>query len=261
MAILKLGDGARQMSRERVNVRTMAILFALVIIASNVTIAAQRIKKARQVRKPNTLTQREVKQGFRLLFDGRSLEHFKGVSKDAVPEGCWLVQDGQVVCTPRTGRPKGAGGSIVTKTQYADFDFRFQYKLDPDFEGNVNSGIKYFAYPGTELGLEYQLYDHDKEIKGAHALADLYDLLPARERPAKPRGQWNRVKIVAKGNQVQHWLNNKKVLEFERGSEVFRAAVAKSKFKNRDKFGEAKEGHILLQDHGGGIAFRNIRIK
>jgi hypothetical protein len=249
------------MSKERFNVRTVAILFAALIIASSATNAGQKAKKTKQAAKPNTLRSREAKQGFKLLFDGKSLEHFKSAQKDAIPAACWIVKDGQIICLPRANRPEGASGSIVTKEQYANFDLRFQYKLDTDFQGTVNSGIKYFAYPGTELGLEYQLYDHDAEIKGPHALADLYDLLPAQERPAKPRGKWNRVRIVARGNQVQHWLNNKKVLEFERGSEQYRAAVAKSKFKDRDRFGEAKQGHILLQDHGGGIAFRNIKIK
>ena len=248
------------MMQERFNVQP-AFFFIVLMFASSATFAAQEAKRTRQRVKPNTLTAQQAKQGFKLIFDGKSLEHFKAVSKDAIPEGCWLVQKGQIVCAPKDVRPKGAGGSIVTKEQYSDFDLRFQYKLDPDFKGNVNSGIKYFAYPGTELGLEYQLYDHDAEVSDLHALADLYDLLPAKERPARPRGKWNRVRIVAKGNTVQHWLNSKKVLEFERGSEQFRAAVAKSKFKDRDTFGEAKQGHILLQDHGGGIAFRSIKIK
>ena len=250
------------MNKERLfNVRTMAILLAVLMIASSPTIAGQKAKKARQTAKPNTLRSREAKQGFKLLFDGKSLEHFQSAKKDAIPPGCWLVKDGQIICTPRASRPEGTRGSIVTKEQYANFDFRFQYKIDPDFEGKGNSGVKYFAYPNTELGLEYQLFDHDAEVKGAHAVGDLYDLLPATERPGRPRGRWNNVRIVARGNTVQHWLNNKKILEYERGSEQFRAAVAKSKFKNHERFGEAKQGPILLQDHGGGFAFRNLRIK
>ena len=221
----------------------------------------RRAKKTSQTENSDALSQTVANQTFKLLFDGLSLENFKGARSDEIPAGSWLVQDGQLICTPRQSRPEGARGSIVTKEQYADFDLRFEYKLDTDFKGNVNSGIKYFAYPGTELGLEYQLYDHDKEVKGSHAVADLYDLLPAKAGHAKPRGQWNKVRIVAHGKQVEHWLNDEKVLDFERGSEQFRAAVAQSKFKNRDRFGEAERGHILLQDHGGGIAFRNIMIK
>jgi hypothetical protein len=240
---------------------SIIIMAALIVTASAFAATPKEKKKKRTPPKPNTLNQREVKQGFTLLFDGKSLEHFKGIKSDAIPAGAWIVKGGQIICTPRKEGAKGARGSIVTKEQYANFDFRFQYKLDTDFEGAVNSGIKYFSYLGAELGLEYQLYDHDKEIKGAHAVGDLYDLLPATERPAKPRGKWNRVRIVAKGKNVEHWLNNKKILSFERGSEAFRAAVAKSKFKKHERFGEADQGPIILQDHGGGIAFRNIKIK
>lgn len=248
------------MRTERLISRTIPLLILLTVVAGP-AMAAQNARRNAQRPKPNNLTPREAKQGFKLLFDGTSLEQFKGASQDAIPEGCWVVKRGQILSTPKKVRPSNKGGSIVTKKQYSDFDFRFNYKMDEDFEGNVNSGIKYFAYPGTELGLEYQLYDHDAKVSTLHALGDLYDLLPATERPARSRGKWNRVRIVARGKTVQHWLNNKKILEFERGSETFRAAVAKSKFKNRDKFGEAPQGHILLQDHGGGIAFRNLRIK
>jgi len=248
------------MKTERPIFRATLMLILLTITMGH-ALAARQAKGTRQRTKPNSLTARETKQGFRLLFDGTSLEHFKGATKDAIPQGCWIVKNGQIISPPKEDRPENAGGSIVTKEQFANFDLRFQYKMDTDFEGNVNSGLKYFAYPGTELGLEYQLYDHDAKVSTLHAVADLYDLLPATERPAKPRGKWNNVRIVSRGKTVQHWLNNKKVLEFERGSEAFRAAVAKSKFKNRDKFGEAPQGYILLQDHGGGIAFRNVRIK
>lgn len=198
-----------------------------------------------------------------VLFDGAddTLSHFKGVTTEDIPKDVWAVGDGQIVCTPRSERPEGAKGSIVTKRQYRDFDFRLEYRLDPTYEGNVNSGIKYFAYPGKELGLEYQILDYNGEVRGPHGLGDLYDLMEARRVAARPRGQWNEIRIVSRDQHVEHWLNGEKVLEFERGSQAFRAAVAQSKFKDRDRFGEAEQGHILLQDHGGGIAFRNIRIK
>lgn len=248
------------MPSKHLNIRFSVLLMLTLMLAISPAMAGQKTKKARQGAKPNTLRSREAKQGFKLLFDGTSLEHFKAATKDAIPP-CWTVKDGQILCLAQDSRPQGVGGSIVTKAQYANFDFRFQYKIDPDFQGKGNSGVKYFAYPNTELGLEYQLFDHDAEVKGPHAVGDLYDILPATEKAGRPRGRWNTVRIVARGKTVQHWLNNKKVLEYERGSEAFRAAVANSKFKDRDKFGEAQQGPILLQDHGGGFAFRNLRIK
>lgn len=243
------------MQKNKLNFRGRATLLTLMAI-STCAIGGEK-------RKPNTLTKRQVRQGWKLLFDGKTLNGFKGATNDKVLNTCWKVESGTILCTERDQRPGRLGGSIVTKDQYSSFDFRIDYRLDPDFEGgHVNSGIKYFAYPNTELGLEYQLYDADVEVKGTGALSALYDILPPEVKPpAKPRGKWNSVRILARGNHVEHWLNGKKVLEFERGSEQFRAAVAKSKFKNRDRFGEAQEGPILIQDHGGGIAFRNIRIK
>jgi hypothetical protein len=249
------------MRRHKLNLHRIAILLTALIIFSSCANAGNK-RGAKQKRKPNTLTKQQIRQGWKLLFDGKTLNGFKGVTDDKVLNTCWKGENGQIVCTNPDTRPDKLSGSIVTKDQYSSFDFRVDYKLDPDFKGgHVNSGIKYFAYPKTELGLEYQIYDADAEVRSKGALADLYDIMPAKERPAKPRGQWNTMRIVARGNHVEHWISGKKVLEFERGGKQFRAAVAESKFKKRDKFGEAKEGYILLQDHGGGIAFRNIRIK
>lgn len=247
------------MQQQKFNFPTIVIFLAVLVIFSTGAIAGGESKTRR---KPNTLTDKQISQGFKLLFDGKTLTGWKGATNDKVLNTCWKADNGQIICTDRDNRPDKLGGSIVTKDQYSSFDFRLDYKLDPGFEGgHVNSGVKYFAYPKTELGLEYQIFDADAKVKGPNALADLYDILPAKERPAKPRGRWNKVRIVSRGNQVEHWINGKKVLQFERGSEQFRNAVAKSKFKNRDKFGEAKQGYILLQDHGGGIAFRNIKIR
>lgn len=203
-------------------------------------------------------------KGSEHLFDGtlQSLQkNFKSATgKKEVFDTAWIVRDG-VLYNPRNDkRSGGTSGSIVTKKQYGNFDFSFEYKLDDDGK-TVNSGIKYFAYPDTELGLEYQLFNADSDAEGPHKLADLYDIIPAKSRKANPPGKWNTVRIVAQGSRTQHYLNGVKVLQYERGGQAFREAVAKSKFKNRDKFGEAKQGHILIQDHGGGIAFRNIKIK
>jgi len=247
------------MRQNKFNSIKIAIFLTALVIFSTSAIAAGKSKTRR---KPNTLTKKQISQGWKLLFDGKTLAGFKGATNDKVLNTCWKVEKGQIFCTDRDTRPDKLGGSIVTKDQYSSFDFRIDYKLDPDFgPGHVNSGIKYFAYPKTELGLEYQIFDHDAKVEGPHALADLYDILSATERPAKPRGKWNKVRIVSKGNLVEHWINGKKVLQFVRGGEKFREAVAKSKFKNRDKFGELKQGYILLQDHGGGTSFRNIKIR
>ncbi len=241
------------------SMRFKSSVLVITLMVVSVSIAAREGSRGRG--RPNTLSSREERQGFALLFDGEGLLNFKGAGKDDIPKGAWVVKDGLIVSPARADRAEGAaGGSIVTKKQFSDFDFRLEYRIDPDFKGQANSGIKYFAYPGTELGLEYQIFDHDAMVSGPHAVGDLYDLMAASEHPARPRGQWNRVRIVSQGKHVEHWLNGRKILEFERGSEAFRKAVANSKFKDREAFGELEQGPILLQDHGGGVAFRNIRI-
>lgn len=200
-----------------------------------------------------------------ILFDGTEeslMKNFKTASgKKKISDKVWIVKDGMLY-NPRKGdrENENLGGSIVTKKQYANFDFYLEYKLDDDGK-STNSGIKYFAYPNTELGLEYQILSGNPKDNGTHESADLYDILPAKNTAQKPPGQWNSVRIVAVGDKAMHYFNGVKVLDYIRGGPEFRAGIAKSKFKDNKNFGEAPQGHILIQDHGGGIAFRNIKIR
>ncbi len=165
-------------------------------------------------------------------------------------------------------------GDIVTSGEYSDFDLMFDFKLTD----GANSGLKYFVVEqkpkpkGSAYGLEYQVLDDDKHPDakmgrdGNRTVGSLYDLIPASGKKANPIGEWNTGRVVSKGNHVEHWLNGNKVVEYERGSATFRDAVALSKYKapsyNADgRFGEAPKGHILLQDHGNRVYFRNIKIK
>ncbi len=223
---------------------------------------------------PNTLTAKEKKDGWKLLFDGKTTNGWRGAYKDKFPVRGWSVNDGQLTIQKSDGSESQSYGDIVTDGEYTDFDLMFDFKLT---EG-ANSGVKYFVAEqspkpkGSAFGLEFQVLDDDKHPDaklgrdGNRTVGSLYDLIPASGKKANPIGEWNTGRVISKGNHVEHWLNGKKVVEYERGSEKFRELVAMSKYKapeynTNGRFGEAPKGHILLQDHGELVSFRNIKIK
>ncbi len=218
---------------------------------------------------PNTLTAEERREGWHLLFDGKTMNGWRGAYLDTLPSRGWDVRDGMLMVQASGGGEAAFGGDIVTKAVYSNFDLKVDFKLT---EG-ANSGIKIFVTeqlprtPGSAIGLEYQLLDDAKHpdaklgINGNRTLASLYDLLPAANKKVNPIGEWNHARIIVHGRHVEHWLNGIKVLEYERGGKEFLEHKAVSKFKDRKEFGEAKEGHILLQDHGNQVFFRNIKIR
>lgn len=215
---------------------------------------------AQQKSFPNTLTKQEIKGGWKLLFDGKTSDGWRGSNKEKFPEKGWLVEDGML-----TVLANGHGGNIVTNAQYADFELSFDF-MSPI---NSNSGVKYYVLEdtyvkGDALGLEYQTHDTGKrpfDDNDKHSLACLYELLQAKNRKANPPGEWNNARIISKRKYVEHWLNGIKVLAYERGGKEFREAVAKSKFKSYPNFGEAIKGHILIQDHNDRTSFRNMKIR
>ncbi|NIA30893.1 MAG: DUF1080 domain-containing protein [Actinobacteria bacterium] len=231
------------------------VVFVLFVLASTL----MGLKSyAGQEAKPNTLSKQEKQEGWQLLFDGVTMDQWKSADRDGFPYFAWEIKNGTLSLIDRKAREKTDHADIVTKKQYSNFDFKLEFRINTN---DANSGIKYFVIPGTNLGLEYQIYVTDKKIHGPHATADLYDLIAAKGRVLKPNGQWNAARIIVKGKHVEHWLNGVKVVEYERGSKKFRELVAKSKYKHIKGFGEFAQGPILLQDHPGGISFRNIEIR
>ncbi|WP_374165381.1 DUF1080 domain-containing protein [Arcticibacter sp. MXS-1] len=220
---------------------------------------------------PNFLSPYEKKNGWNLLFDGKTTKGWVGAYKDSFPAKGWKVSDGILTVLSSEGKESANGGDIVTKEQFSAFDLSFEFKLTP----GANSGVKYFVTlaeknTGSAIGLEYQILDDqlhpDAKLgrDGNRTLASLYDLIKAdkQSRFTRPIGQWNRGRIVVyPDNRVEHYLNGVKVIEYVRGSEEFRKLVAISKYKNWTKFGEAPKGHLLLQDHGNEVSFRSIKIK
>ena len=220
---------------------------------------------------PNSLTNYEIKNGWKLLFDGSTSRGWRSAKSTAFPEKGWEIKDGSINVLPSTGGESVNGGDIVTEEQFSAFDLNFEFKYTP----GANSGLKYFVTlaennSGSAIGLEYQVLDDklhpDAKAgrEGNRTLASLYDLIKAnkQERFLKPVGEWNQGRIVVyPNNHVEHYLNGIKVLEYERGSNAYRDLVAESKYKVWPNFGEAPKGHILLQDHGNAVSFRSIKIK
>jgi hypothetical protein len=206
------------------------------------------------------LSAKEAKQGWVLLFDGKSTQGWKRSNGDAFPDKNWKIVNGVLSVDPSQGR----GFDIITIDEFSDFDLTLEFKLTE----SANSGIKYFLFKNTSLGCEFQILDDAKHPdaklgkNGNRLQAGLYDLIaPDPKKRDKPIGSWNKARIVSKGKHVEHWLNGKKVVEYERGGELFRQLVAESKYKNDTGFGEIEKSPILLQFHGDIVSFRNIKIK
>lgn len=218
----------------------------------------------------NKLTPEEMEEGWKLLFDGKSNDGWRGAYKEKFPDHGWVIADGSMTVLQSDGAESQNGGDIVTMDQYSDFDIQLEFKITR----GANSGIKYFVTEAeagntmSAIGLEYQILDdqvHPDAKLGSHegsrTLASLYDLIAASDsKRFYGVGVWNSARIVSNGRHVEHYLNGIKVLEYERGSEAFRKLVSESKYKVWNNFGEAAEGHILLQDHGNEVSFRSIKI-
>lgn len=219
----------------------------------------------------NSLTEYEKNDGWKLLFNGQNSDGWRGAYKETFPESGWSVKNGELNIAASDGRESANAGDIVTKEQFSAFDLAFEFKLT---EG-ANSGVKYFVTlsegnKGSAIGLEYQVLDDDNHPdakmgrEGNRTMSSLYDLIKADKnaRFIKPVGEWNKGRVVVTpDNKVAHYLNGVKVVEYVRGSQEFRDLVAISKYAKWENFGEAPEGHILLQDHGNDVSFKNIKIK
>lgn len=211
----------------------------------------------------NTLTEEEQQEGWILLFDGESLDHWRGYNSGTFPEDGWVAEDGAL-----TVLEDGGGGDIITRHKYGDFILKLEWKV----QESGNSGILYrgIEQPNQPIywsAPEFQILDNenhpdaDMGEDGNRKSASLYDLIPAEPQNANPYGEWNSAKIVAKGSTIEHWQNGEKVVTYEMWTNDWYEMIRNSKFSEHPEFGDPREGHISLQDHGDRVSFRNIKIK
>jgi hypothetical protein len=252
----------------------VAILGLVAAITTSCSICGQKSCAA-----PNTLTEPEKAEGWKLLWDGKTTAGWRSPKSDAFPAKGWRIEDGVLSVVASGNAESQAGGDIITRDCYSNFELVADFKTTT----GCNSGIKIFVQPnlnpitgagakaangGSARGLEYQIIDDanhpDAKLghDGDRKLGALYDLIPCDPaKPVNPVGEWNHARIVSRGTHVEHWLNGKKILEYDRGSTAFHDAVMRSKFKNIPGFGEWANGHILLQEHGSAISFRTVKIR
>ena len=219
-----------------------------------------------------SLSAEEIANGWAPLWDGKTTEGWISAKADSFPTKGWVIEDGVLTVLGE------GGGDIVTRERYSAFELSLEFKMTEA----ANSGIKYFCQnnldlktgailkgnKGSSIGLEYQILDDNKHPDakngrdGNRTLGSLYDLITSKkEGIASGVGTWHTAVIKTDGTKVEHFLNGELIVSYDRTSEEFKALVAKSKYKNIPGFGAWDDGHILLQDHGDNVSFRNIKFR
>ena len=217
----------------------------------------------------NTISEKEALQGWKLLWDGKTAEGWRGAKLANFPAKGWKIENGELIVLKSTGGESTNGGDIVTLKKYKNFELSVDFKITK----GANSGVKYFVDTelnkgeGSSIGCEFQILDDNNHpdaklgTKGNRKLGSLYDLIPAPNDKPYRSNFYNNARIVVKGNKVEHYLNGTKIIEYERSTQMWQALVNYSKYSLWPNFGNATEGNILLQDHGDEVAFKNIKIK
>ncbi len=235
--------------------RPFFVLCLLFSLALQAEAAEVLVADKPQTSEKQATAEQAREQGFEPLLGENAKELWRGYAKEGWPNG-WLLEDGVLARVDK-------GGDIMTLEKFADFELRLEWKISP----GGNSGIIYRISTGDKAsylsGMECQILDNSKHKDGSdlHSTSALYGLYACSEKATIPAGEWNYVRIIVNGNHVEHWLNGKKVVECEIGSDDWNERLAKSKFADWPKFAKNREGHIALQDHHDPVWYRNVRIK
>jgi hypothetical protein len=240
-----------------IKLTTAALALLLLIPAARLLIADDKPAAAA----PNTLTDDEKKAGWKLLFDGQSLNGWHNFKKTDIRPG-WQVKDGTLACVD----PKNAG-DLCTADKYDWFELSVDYNISK----GGNSGIIYHITDeggavwatGPELQLQDNGEAHDPQLCGW--LYQLYkpEIDPQTGKPldaTKPAGEWNTVRLILSPEKCEHYVNGVKYFEYQLGSEDFNKRVAASKFGKMPKFAKSDIGYLALQGDHGQVSFRNIKV-
>ena len=248
--------------------RTNLLLTSVFVCISFVLISCFSPNENSSSNIPNTLSTKEIKEGWTLLWDGKSFNGWRGIYKNDFPAHGWRIENGELICLGNEMPDSLKGGDIITDKKYGRFELTCEFKITD----KGNSGIKYFvnellkSSPGHGLGLEFAILDNENwpydKPDYNRTCGSLYDLIRApQSTKVQPKGEWNVALIMVDGNHIEHWLNGTKTVEIEKGSKKYYQLLAKSKYANIKGWGEFQDGHILLQDEGPRISFRNIKIR
>jgi hypothetical protein len=254
---------------------TAAILPALVLVVSS---SALPVSQKSSVAPLNTLSGAEKREGWKLLFDGKTLNGWRSYFQTIDLAKGWSIENGCFKNSKGNGRPGSGGGDLMTTELFTDFDFRFEWSMP----AGGNSGVYYLfqerqdkpgigMYMGDDgrspVGFEYQLLDDERHADALRngpnrSTGALYFLVPPNEtKRLKPVGEFNESRIVVNGKRVEHWLNGTRIVAYDLGSPALIDAIARSKYKDVSGFGVKTRTRILLQDHGDEVRFRNLKIR
>ena len=243
--------------------RPAIVLLAATLAAGTATQAAPPAKGAGDAAMANTLTDAEKKEGWDLLFDGKSLDAWRGFKMAGLPAG-WSPRDAAIRFDPPAEGTSGQRADLVTKKQYGDFELALEWAVTPGGNSGIMFRVSEDKARTYETGAEYQVLDNAGHADGKNPVTSAgsnYALHAPVKDVTRPVGEWNQARLRVEGAHVTHWLNGTKLLEYDLWTPEWKALVEASKFKAMPGYGLEKTGHIALQDHGNDVRFRNLKIR
>jgi hypothetical protein len=234
--------------------RQFAVFLIVTVIASTLVwvLAAMAAEGSPKSAPINMLTDAEKAAGWKLLFDGKTKTGWRNYRKETIGDG-WKVIDGALTGT------KGAG-DIVTTDQYGSFELALDFKISK----GGNSGVMYHVTEEGkqpyETGPEIQIYDHPGG-PSVQKTGFLYQMYGSEVDSTKPAGEWNQMRLQITPEKCETHINGVKYHEYVIGSDDWNIRAEKGKFNKMPLFAKQNRGHICLQEHGGEVAFRNVKIR